>query len=936
MKFKMIVSFLLFAFLSLAAQELTQTFLSLKNTGVEEFRKAYPKYDGRGTIVIVLDTGVDMGVPGLQKTTTGEVKVIDVQDFTGEGDIKLYEADTDEEDDTLYFVNEDMNYKVKGAGKMPLKPIDDNYLIGRVTEKLWQNSSAGTTDVNGNGTTDDVFYVVVYKSRIDSSDCWVAFFDTDADGDLSDEKPLRDYKINYDTFQIPNENGLPNFTFAVNIFPKEKRLSLFFDDGAHGTHCAGIAAGNKIGGNDFYGVAPGAKVIALKLGNNNFSGGATVTESMKKAYLYADKVSREREEPCIINMSFGIGSEIEGRAEMEEFLENLVKDNPYLYISTSNGNEGPGISTTGLPAATDAILSSGAVLAQEVGRDLYGAALDRDIILHFSSRGGEVVKPDVVSPGACVSTVPNWTNADRFWGTSMASPYSAGVMSLLLSAFKAEFPNVKIPSRLLYKALRKSATWQKDYTHLDQGGGLINVMNAYKLMKKWIKEGQIKKFETYTITAFAETMPNFEAPALYIRNGNFITGDETFSFRISRDNFIGKNNFYRIYKLKSEADWLQPIQRRTYIRKNQTATINVRFDKSKMQEPGLYNAEIKAYRADKTKFPEFDLMATVVIPYEFTRENNYEAKWEFKDLAPGMHKRLFIDIPAGATSMKIRLHAAENTYALAWYFLHAPDGRQIDINFIKSNKEENFSERYYYNLEPGVYELDVLGYYRAKDKSTFDVKVSFGGVNLLGDKTITPENNELKLVNRFPGIKVLNLSGKLLGYEQNYTVKLKDTDVYNLPFVFNENEASKSFEISISKEDFNKTTDFAVQIYDSKGKAVAKTGLSYKTETISIGNKSKNDTTHYRLELRPAFANAPEPMTIHIKVLTRFKKTHTVKVTANGTPRAVLYPSNVETIKLNIKKPNETYPKDSKLYGRIVLKNEDGKTEFEFPVYFTF
>ncbi len=54
-------------------------------------------------------------------------------------------------------------------------------------------------------------------------------------------------------------------------------------------------AGNKISDKEFYGIAPGANVIGLKLGNNNYSGGATVAESMKKAYLYADQVSKERE-----------------------------------------------------------------------------------------------------------------------------------------------------------------------------------------------------------------------------------------------------------------------------------------------------------------------------------------------------------------------------------------------------------------------------------------------------------------------------------------------------------------------------------------------------------------------------------------------------------------------------------------------------------------
>jgi len=94
---------------------------------------------------------------------------------------------------------------------------------------------------------------------------------------------------------------------------------------------------------------------------------------------------------------------------METFIENLTKENPYLYISLSAGNEGPGISSIGLPSSNLGTFCSGATLPQDVASDMYGATLNKDVIFNFSSRGAEVNKPDVVSPGASTSTVPNWT-----------------------------------------------------------------------------------------------------------------------------------------------------------------------------------------------------------------------------------------------------------------------------------------------------------------------------------------------------------------------------------------------------------------------------------------------------------------------------------------------------------------------------------------------
>ena len=137
----------------------------------------------------------------------------------------------------------------------------------------------------------------------------------------------------------------------------------------------------------------------------------------------------------------------------------------------------------------------------------------------------------------------------------------------MLSAAQKEFPGVKIPAQLLYRIVREGAVKMNGYTSLDQGAGYINVKNAYELLKKYLKSGEPQKFETYTISSFAPNMPDAKAPNLYIRDGSFLTGDETFSFAISRDNFIKSDKFYRVYNIKSDSDWLIPIQKKVYIQK---------------------------------------------------------------------------------------------------------------------------------------------------------------------------------------------------------------------------------------------------------------------------------------------------------------------------------------------------------------------------------
>ena len=60
-----------------------------EETNAIQFIKDHPEYDGRGVTIGILDTGVDPGAIGLQCSTTGDAKLIDMIDCSGSGDVNV-------------------------------------------------------------------------------------------------------------------------------------------------------------------------------------------------------------------------------------------------------------------------------------------------------------------------------------------------------------------------------------------------------------------------------------------------------------------------------------------------------------------------------------------------------------------------------------------------------------------------------------------------------------------------------------------------------------------------------------------------------------------------------------------------------------------------------------------------------------------------------
>jgi serine protease AprX len=210
------------------------------------------------------------------------------------------------------------------------------------------------------------------------------------------------------------------------------------DGFGHGTHMAGIIAGDDGTRSGFRGVAPDATLLSVRVGASD--GSADVSQVIAGI----DWVVQHRNDPGlnirVLNLSYGTNGTQDPRLDpLTHAVENAWRAG--IVVVVSGGNSGSAQASVDNPARDPFVLAVGA-------DDLHstpGSTLD-DTVPAFSTRGSSARRVDVVAPGQSVVSLrdpgsyvdteyPGAVVNDRYFkgsGTSQATAVVSGAAALLL------------------------------------------------------------------------------------------------------------------------------------------------------------------------------------------------------------------------------------------------------------------------------------------------------------------------------------------------------------------------------------------------------------------------------------------------------------------------------------------------------------------------
>ncbi|MEU6671767.1 S8 family serine peptidase [Streptomyces sp. NPDC046727] len=817
-------------------------------TGAVDFVQEHPKADGRGITIGILDSGVDLGHPALQKTTTGERKIVDWVTAT--------DPITDSDGTWRRMTNPVSGPSFSYGGATWKAPAGD-YQINLFRESATAGGDA-KGDANRDGDTTDVWGVLYDPAA------GTVRVDLDNNNDFTDDTPMKPYKEDHQVgwfgtddpktdvaerqpFVVQIRKDVPTDPYGGDwVGKKADFVNIGVIESEHGTHVAGITAANGLFGGKMNGAAPGAKIVSSRA--CTWTGGCTnvaLTEGM------IDLVTNRGVD--IVNMSIGgLPALNDGNNARAELYTRLI-DTYGVQLVISAGNSGPGANTIGDPGLADKVISVGAAISKRTWAANYGSQVEKSYaMMPFSSRGPREdggFTPTLSAPGAAINTTQTWlpgspvaeagytlpAGYSMLQGTSMASPQAAGASALLLSAAKQK--GIDLTPAKLRTALTSTADHIKGVQAYEEGAGLIDIVDAWDAIR------DDATAHDYTVKAPVDTAidnalktPGF-GTGLYDREGGLKAGEKkTYDVTLTRTSGPDKavrhelrfeNNAGHTFRIVGDDDVRLPL--------NQPVTVKVQ---AAPRSAGIKSAILEV-DDPRTEGVDKQVLTTVVVaaPVHYT----YSASGSVQRNSTQSY---FLTVPEGAKSLEVAIGGLEDKSQTRFIAIHpygVPSDTTSTPNCYNNYLDGNGCKpdvRSYADPQAGVWEVEVesrrtsplLDNPYQLDVTVLGAAFDPETVTVPEAKAGTPAAASWKVTNKYAALDG-KLVGGPLGSAKATRPAIKEgetqTTTVEVP------AGATSLDVAIGGVS-DAAADLDLMVYDASGKEVGKSADGDSEEAVSV------------------------------------------------------------------------------------------------------
>ncbi|MFW6037951.1 MAG: PKD domain-containing protein [Candidatus Saliniplasma sp.] len=326
------------------------------------------------------------------------------------------------------------------------------------------------------------------------------------------------------------------------------------DGRGHGTHTAGLAAGDTYDGTGLQyeghapyhlsqGLAYGSELYAQRLFDEDGSWSVPVTVS------YYDIVEDAKQNDVFIHSNSWGEEEGDGYYESSDSqydeavrdADSLTSGNQPMVIVSSAGNDGPDYESIGSPGNAKNVITVGATESYMPDANLYGSSgnsNDPYSIPSFSSRGwtkDNRVKPTVVAPGmASLSTSTPLLNESNFWGlysederyewasgTSQSTPTISGATAVISQYYLEKHEELPTPAMVKAFLINSAMDLETDHSgdgeidHIPnkyEGWGLVDLTNIIGSNISYVSNDQESLLETGEVDEYSVYPDSMDEP----------------------------------------------------------------------------------------------------------------------------------------------------------------------------------------------------------------------------------------------------------------------------------------------------------------------------------------------------------------------------------------------------------------------------------------